>query len=123
MPLTPRQIERTFEAIVAAAVAGERCPQEYREGHPGLPSGATTKLVQAGRVKIEVCGKNWRVAEILEGPHTGKRTQAPPFPNSGPYLVRDASGSVRMDHIRREVAKRQGQPSASRTLKREELER
>ena|SRR5581483_9453837 len=121
MPITARQVEQAYKAILTAALAGTRCPQDARYGHSGLPSGATTKLVHDGRLKIEVYGKNWRVAEIVGGEHAGKRTQEPPFQNAGPYLVRDASGSHRCDHIARAVSRRRGAPSAPRPLSPREL--
>ena len=90
MKIKPNQdaiLSKAFAQIEAAAVAGARCPVTAREGIPGLPPGVTTALARAGRVRFEVYAHNWRVAEILAGPHAGKRTQGPPQAGWKPYLV------------------------------------
>lgn len=120
MAITSHQAEKAYEAILSAAVAGTRCPQDSREGVPGLPTGAIAPLVRAGRLRIEVYAKNWRVAEILQGPHAGARTQEPPFRHSGPYLIRDAAGSRLTGRPRLAPVKRSG-PSAPRPLSLQEL--
>ena len=91
-PLT----ETTFAAIVKAALAGNRCPMNGREGFPGLEVNAVRALAHAGRIRIEVYPHNWRVVEILDGPHTGKRTAPPPDPMWRPYLIIDKDGSRKL---------------------------
>ena len=42
-------------------------------------------LLKEGRIRIEIYGRNWRVAEILKGPNAGKRTKGPPNSRAWPY--------------------------------------
>ena len=88
-------VTRVFGMLEAAAAAGARCPINDQ-----LPYGATKMLACNGRIRIEVYAHNWRVVEILEGPHKGKRTMEAPSIKSGklrgarpkPYLVSDRDG-------------------------------
>lgn len=77
-------VERNFALLVAAAVAGERCPQTAPHGP--MQSGAVDALVGAGRIKSEVYALNYRVVTILSGEHAGKAT-APHPKGLRPYMV------------------------------------
>ena len=60
--------------IETAAIAGDRCPQNddlpiYR----GL-----ALLARAGKIRLEISGRNWRQAILLDGPHAGKATAPNP---------------------------------------------
>jgi len=79
-----RRIESDFALVVAAAVAGERCPQSHPHGP--ISGASITALVRAKRIRSEVYRGNWRVITILAGEHTGKSTA--PSPSLGaPYLI------------------------------------
>lgn len=82
--MSKNRIDSDFRLLEAAAVAGERCPQNQPFGP--IHSYSIRTLVNAKRIRSETYGLNWRRVVILEGPHKGKAT-APP-PNGGaPYLV------------------------------------
>lgn len=78
--MNPAHLEEAFNLLVAAAGAGERCPQSWPHGP--LRSGTVPALCEAGRIRSEVYAKNWRVVTILTGEAKGKRTMA--APSSGP---------------------------------------
>ncbi len=82
--LDDRRLDAAFRLIEAAAVAGDRCPQNKPFGP--LRDGAIRGLIAAGRVRSEVYLHNWRVVTLLAGPHKGKATAAPPQ-GGRPYLV------------------------------------
>jgi hypothetical protein len=80
-----------FKLVEAHAAEGKRCPTndeiaDYlaRTGH--LSRLKLTDVARSGRIKIEVYAKNFRVVEICDGPHRGKRTQDAPHYQS-PYRV------------------------------------
>ena len=77
--------------LVDAAARNQRCPQNSEINDAlcaaGLPTfcavaGGTTPVIlalkNAGKIVIEVWGRNWRVVEICVGEHKGKRTLACP---------------------------------------------
>lgn len=81
-----------FTNLEEVALAGRRCPTKdelrelFNEKGYSNPALSLAHLVEEGRVRIEVCGRNWRVVEILSGPNTGVRTA--PTPHGGaPYRV------------------------------------
>lgn len=89
-----RRAERqddTFARIVAAAVAGERCPTTDQ----GLSSANVSALAHAGRIAVEVSTHNWRRVTILEGEHAGKSTAANPLKKFSTYLTLDKRGTLR----------------------------
>lgn len=53
--------------------------------------GAIDELVGSGQIKIEICGKNWRIVTLLK---EGIATAAEPNGRS-PYLVIDQNGRRR----------------------------
>lgn len=77
-------VERHFAILLAAALAGERCPRNTPHGP--LAGDAITFLVRAGRIRSEVYDKNYRVVTILAGEHAGRSTA--PHPGGGkPFRV------------------------------------
>ncbi len=101
--MTPT-LHHVFDLLVAAAVAGERCPTQNDIGaalkRAGLPQGKkgtgrlspTTALALIGRIRVRVHGHDWRVVEILAGPHAGMA------PNGWAYfLVIDRRGTRRVE--------------------------
>ena len=100
MPITRRQIDAGFAEIERAprstASVGSNKTQENPNGT--LCSGLTSALFKEGKIRVEVFAHNWRVIEILTGPHAGKRTLAPPYKYATkPYLVLPASSVSRPD--------------------------
>lgn len=113
--------EEAFALIESAAAAGERCPQSGIYGHSALTSTVTTALANAGRIRIEIYAWNFRVAEILTGPHAGKRTAASPT-GQKPWKIIDANGTRTRRGGGADVRNSsRAQPSAPRPLTREEL--
>lgn len=87
MSLSQEYIDLAYEILVLAAIKGERCPANSHDGVDGIPDGATGALRAAGKIKVEIYARNYRVVEILTGPFAGKRTAPPPNPNLKPYLI------------------------------------
>lgn len=72
-------VEQAFRLIEQAAAKGERCPLSYPYGPDrAVRINSLKALAFQGRVRFEIGGYNFRVAEILVGPHAGKRTLADP---------------------------------------------
>jgi hypothetical protein len=86
----PLNIEASFALLVAAAVAGKRCPQNEPFGP--IQRGTVERLIEAGRIRSEVYAVNFRRVTILTGEHAGKSTAAHPK-GFAPYLV----NGVRVD--------------------------
>lgn len=76
-----------FAKLEKCAEGRERCPQNDQ-----IPSAAFSALARAGRIRVMVFRKNYRVVEILIGPQAGKRTADAPDRRIGetPYMVIDA---------------------------------
>ncbi len=91
MPAFPTEaLTAVYELLVDAARKGARCPQSEEIKNfcltRALPyaskaSAITTELARTGKIRITIYGRNWRVVEILQGPHRGARTQ--PDPKNG----------------------------------------
>lgn len=88
------RLEHDFRLLEEAAASGERCPMS--NPHGPIHSDSIGRLVSAKRIRSEVYRHNWRVVIILDGPHKGKSTAAPPSGGS-PYLV----NGVHVDRLRR----------------------
>lgn len=72
------KLEDCFALLEKCAVVGERCPFNFATGGHPLMSGATlTLLARAGRIRVEIGQKNWRVVTILRGNHAGAHTAYP----------------------------------------------
>lgn len=78
------RIEHAFHEILAAALAGERCPINDI-GH--VSSMTTMALCKAGRIRVDVYAKNWRVVTITAGEHAGKKTAMPNFKHGPAYVT------------------------------------
>lgn len=106
-----RAIEGFFDQIVAAAMAGVRCPQNDL-----IPSAAFSRLAREGRIRVSVYARNWRVVEILEGPHAGKSTADDPMRRAGekPYKVIDANAMQRRSDIPKDQRREPWKPGTPR---------
>lgn len=88
MAISQADMDREFAMLEVAAANGERCPQS--DPHGPFKVGVTSALARAGKIRIEIYAHNWRVAQILVGPHKGKRTKATPYKGKGrPYKIID----------------------------------
>jgi hypothetical protein len=76
--------DRNFDLLVKAACAGERCPNSHPHGP--IDADAISALFEAGRIRSEVYGTNFRRVFILVGEHAGKAT-APHPRGLPPYLI------------------------------------
>jgi hypothetical protein len=111
--------EETFRILEAAAVAGERCPMTHGGA---LNGGNVTQLAHAGRIRVEISGRNWRTVTILTGPNAGKSTAPNPDPRRRTaYLTIDKAGTRRNGKLINAGTSTRQQPSAPRLLSREEL--
>ena len=82
-----RSRDRTFHLLAEAARTGARCP---KKGEIPWGKDHVAMLARLGHIRIEIYARNWRVVEIMTGPHAGKRTAPAPFPEDGsgkPYRV------------------------------------
>lgn len=91
-----------FAKLEKCAEGRERCPQNDK-----IPSEAFSALARAGKIRVMVFRKNYRVVEIMVGPQAGKRTADAPDRRIGevPYMVIDARSPVR----RKDIPKQQRQ--------------
>lgn len=115
-------IDQIFATLEHAAVMGERCPEN---GTAGFDSDDLYELAQAGRIRVEVFGLNWRVVTLLTGRYAGRSTQACPHKSKRPWRVTDATGThYPLQEERQQAAAptTRRQPSAPRPLTREEIE-
>lgn len=94
-------IDTVFGLLVDAARKGERCPQGWQLGDRNKLVAA---LARAGRIRVEVWAHNWRVVEIAEGPHKGKRTLKAPC-GIKPYVVIDKESKPESIHLRTRAAR------------------
>jgi hypothetical protein len=70
------KFDTDFNLLVAAAVAGQRCPMS--NPHGPLKCRSITELVREGKIRSEVYTHNYRVVTILAGPHRGAATAPAP---------------------------------------------
>lgn len=83
------RVEQCFQAILRAALRGERCPEN---GSSNVNTDRCRALAAAGRIKIEVFARNFRVVTILTGRHAGRKTARAPYKVSQPKLVISKDG-------------------------------
>lgn len=81
------QIDRAYDLVLAAAIAGQRCPM-----NDCLPGGSKSLslLARDGKILVEIFVHNFRRATILTGEHRGKTTANPPKyagKDPSPYLT------------------------------------
>lgn len=90
--------DEVFAHLERAAIAGERCPPSNWGGHNAplvlLHSITMGALAKAGKIRIEVSGKNFRQVTILAGPHAGKKTAANPDRYARVWQTISAEGRV-----------------------------
>ena len=106
MAASQETLDKAFDAIVAAALAGERAPQtdDFYDicGYSG--AAVVRPLVNAGRIRSEVYALNYRVFQILTGPHAGERTKEPPTAAPPYYKISDPRVRKRLFELTKGVA-------------------
>ena len=107
------EIYATFNRLVAAAIAGERCPVNDTFDTDGIDAVCLMALCYAGRVRTKISGRNYRTVEILSGPHKGKTTAPDPHGHRVKMIV-DEQGSRKI--ATGAAPKKRQLPSAPRLL-------
>lgn len=97
-----KRVEADFALLVAAAVAGERCPQT--KPHGPIHEGSLSALWQAGRIKSEVFAHNWRRVTILTGEHRGATTKGPSPLNGPPYRINGVDAGLHRARAARKIS-------------------
>lgn len=95
MSKVPEIMDAVFAILVDAAVKGERCPTSEQLTYAMDRTDANkwvSELAKVGRIRVEVSAHNWRVVEIREGEHKGKRTAPNPIKGAKPYMIVDRGG-------------------------------
>lgn len=84
-----QKIEAAFAVLERHAADGLRCPEN---GIFGIVSGDVTALARQGRIRVSICGKNFRVVTILVGPCAGMST-APDPSGAHAWKIVDKTGT------------------------------
>lgn len=104
------KLTHIFNLVVSAAIAGERCPENWQ-----LPlSTGISQLCKAGKLKVYISGQNYRQVEILTGPHKGMKT-APNPKGAVPWKIIDTTTWINGHEVDRGAYKRR-QPSKPREI-------
>ena len=88
--LDPARLEAAFRVLEAVAAANRRCPANDEIGH-----GIISALAAAGKIAVEIYGRNFRRVTLLMGEFEGCSTQHPPNAASRPYAITDCNGTRR----------------------------
>lgn len=109
------KIDTAFKTLSDCAARGDRCPM-----NDVIPSSAFGTLARAGKIRIRIFEKNWRVVDILVGPQAGKSTADAPGRRLGqkPYKVIDTSSPARRGDIPQEQRAAPWKPGDPRPLRR-----
>ena len=94
-------ISETLDLLEQAAASRSRCPDSIdiknylvdRFGRNAVITNKITKVLsELGHIRIEIYGRNWRVIEIMRGPHKGARTMGPPHGGKPHKVIGPRSG-------------------------------
>lgn len=88
--LDPARLDAAFRTLEQLAAANGRCPSNEEIGH-----GVIAALAAAGRIEVEIYGRNFRRVTLLSGSHAGAATKGPPGSTWRPYAVTDRGGTRR----------------------------
>jgi hypothetical protein len=72
--ISQRRLDASFTLLEHAAINGIRCPTHSQ----GMGPEITTALARAGRILVQVSGRNWKTVTILTGPARGMTTKSDP---------------------------------------------
>ena len=112
--LDPARLEAALRTIEQVAAANGRCPANDEIGH-----GIISALAAAGKIEVEIYGRNFRRVTLLTGVHAGAMTRGPPSARSRPYAITDRNGTRRTGFGPQNTQR--ARPSAPRPLTMHEL--
>ena len=112
--LDPARLDAAFRTLEQVATTNSRCPSNEEIGH-----GVIAALAAAGKIEVEIYGRNFRRVTLLSGPHAGAATKAPPGATWRPYALTDRSGTRRTGFGPQRTQR--ARPSAPRPLTAREL--
>ena len=113
--LDPARLDAAFRTLEQLAAANGRCPSNEEIGH-----GVIAALAAAGRIEVEIYGRNFRRVTLISGPHAGAATKGPPGSTWRPYAITDRRGTRRTGFAPQQTQR--ARPSAPRPLTARELE-
>ena len=113
--LDAARLEAALRTLEQVAAANERCPANDEIGH-----GIVSALAAAGKIEVEIYGRNFRRVKLLTGANAGKMTKAPPNATSRPYAITDRNGTRRTGFGPQNTPR--ARPSAPRPLTMHELQ-
>ena len=113
--LDPARLEAALRTLEQVAAANGRCP-----GNDEIGYGIISALAAAGKIEVEIYGRNFRRVTLLTGVHAGATTKGPPGARSRPYAVTDRNGTRRTGFGPQNT--RRARPSAPRPLTMRELQ-
>lgn len=90
----PQVVRAAFDELVAAAVAGKRCPIN---GDGNMSSDVMGVLARSGKVRVEISGRNYRQVFITDGPAKGYATAPNPNASHRVWLRIDRRGTKRVE--------------------------
>ena len=111
----PARLEAALRALEHAAVTDGRCPANAEIGY-----GVVSALAAAGKIEVEIYGRNFRRVRLLTGAHAGSATKGPPGPSWRPYAITDRNGTRRTGLPPQHAPR--ARPSAPRALSLSELQ-
>jgi hypothetical protein len=114
--LDPTRLDAAFRTLERLAAANRRCPANEEIGH-----GVISALAAAGKIDVEIYGRNFRRVTLLAGAHAGAATQGPPVAIWRPYAITDRNGTRRTGFAAQNTPR--ARPSAPRPLTPDELGR
>ena len=114
--LDAARLDAAFRALEQVAAGNRRCPANEDIGH-----GVISALAAAGKIEVEIYGRNFRRVTLLTGTHAGAATKAPPSATWRPYAITDRNGTRRTGFAAQNPPR--AQPSAPRLLTARELGR
>lgn len=105
------KIDDIFEQIAEIAALGGRCPTAST-----IASHYFSNLARQGRIRVRVFRENYRVVDILVGPHAGKSTADSPSrrPAEKPYMIIDAKSLPLRANIPKAQRREPWKPGAPR---------
>ena len=112
--LDAARLDAAFRRLEQLAAANGRCPSNEEIGH-----GIIAALAAAGKIEVEIYGRNFRRVTLLSGPHASAATKGPPGATWRPYAITDCSGTRRTGFGPQQI--RRVRPSAPRPLTAREL--
>lgn len=83
------RLDAALRRLEQIATANGRCPSNDQIG-----AGVISALAAAGKIEVEIYGRNFRRVKLLAGAHAGAATKAPPCAWQ-PYAITDRNGTRR----------------------------